>query len=158
MLVMSFHGLPRYTLERGDPYHCECHKTARLLAEALGLGEKEWALTFQSRFGRTEWLQPYTEPTLVELARAGTQRVDVLCPGFVADCLETLEEIGIGGKKAFLTHGGREFHLISCLNESPEWIDALAAIASENLWSGASRAADELKARQARAIARGATR
>jgi len=158
MLVMSFHGLPRYTLERGDPYHCECHKTARLLAEALNLGAKEWALTFQSRFGRTEWLQPYTEPTLIELARAGTQRVDVVCPGFVCDCLETLEEIGIGGKKAFLTHGGREFHLIPCLNESPEWIDALASIATENLWHGQSRPADELKTRQARAIALGATR
>jgi len=158
MLVMSFHGLPRYTLERGDPYHCECHKTARLLADALDLGAKEWTLTFQSRFGRTEWLQPYTEPTLIELARAGTHRVDVVCPGFVSDCLETLEEIGIGGKKAFLTHGGREFHLIPCLNESPEWIDALASITAENLWPGAGRPADELEARHERAIALGAKR
>ena len=157
-LVMSFHGLPRYTLERGDPYHCECQKTSRLLAEALGLGPKEWTLTFQSRFGRTEWLQPYTEPTLVELARAGTQGVDVVCPGFVSDCLETLEEIGIGGKQAFLTHGGREFHLLPCLNESPEWIDALAAIAEEHLWPARGHSAEELEHRQTRAMALGATR
>ena len=158
VLVMSFHGLPRYTLERGDPYHCECHKTARLLAEALGLGAKEWTLTFQSRFGRTEWLQPYTEPTLIELARAGTRRVDVVCPGFVSDCLETLEEIGIGGKKAFLTHGGREFHLVPCLNESPEWIDALALIASAQLWPVREHPADDPRLRQARATALGAAR
>lgn len=158
MLVMSFHGLPRYTLERGDPYHCECHKTARLLAEALGLGAKEWTLTFQSRFGRTAWLQPYTEPTLIELARGGTQRVDVVCPGFVSDCLETLEEIGIGGKQAFLTHGGREFHLVPCLNESPEWIDALALVASEHLWPARDRSADDERLRQARATALGAAR
>jgi ferrochelatase len=158
MLLMSFHGLPRYTLERGDPYHCECHKSARLLAESLGLGATEWTLTFQSRFGRTEWLQPYTEPTLIELARAGTQRVDVVCPGFVSDCLETLEEIGIGGKKAFLTHGGREFHLVPCLNESPEWIDALAEIASEHLWPVGARSANDTRLRQERAKALGAAR
>jgi ferrochelatase len=158
MLVMSFHGLPRYTLERGDPYHCECRKTARLLAEALGLGEREWRLSFQSRFGRTEWLGPYTEPTLIELARGGTSRVDVVCPGFVSDCLETLEEIGIAGKRAFLTHGGREFHLVSCLNESPEWIEALAAIAAEHLWQAVPRSAQDAALGQARARALGAAR
>lgn len=157
-LVMSFHGLPRYTLERGDPYHCECHKTARLLAEALGLAAEDWVLTFQSRFGRTEWLQPYTEPALIELAQAGTRRVDVVCPGFVSDCLETLEEIGIGGKQAFLTHGGREFHLLPCLNETPEWIDALAAMASEHLWPEKAPTAQERHLRQARATSLGATR
>lgn len=157
-LVMSFHGLPRSTLERGDPYHCECHKTARLLAEALGLATGEWVLTFQSRFGRTEWLQPYTEPTLIELARTGNRRVDVVCPGFVSDCLETLEEIGIGGKQAFLTHGGGEFHLLPCLNESPEWIAALDILASQNLWPAGTSSPDERQRSQVRATSLGATR
>lgn len=156
MLLMSFHGLPRYTLERGDPYHCECHKTARLLAESLGLEREEWKITFQSRFGRTEWLTPYTEPTLIELARAGVERVDVVCPGFVSDCLETLEEIGIGGKRAFHTHGGREFHLIPCLNESQEWIEALATMAGEHLWAARQHSGAELAARKTRAGALGA--
>jgi len=133
-LVMSFHGLPKYTVERGDPYFHECHRTARLLAGALGLDEADWKITFQSRFGRTEWLQPYTEPTLVELARAGARRVDVVCPGFVADCLETLEELGIAGKHAFLGAGGSEFHLLACLNEAPEWIEALGDLVREQGW------------------------
>jgi protoporphyrin/coproporphyrin ferrochelatase len=126
MLVMSFHGLPRRGAQR---YESECAATARLLARELELQEAEWRLTFQSRFGYADWLQPYTEPTLVELARSGAQRVDVLCPGFVSDCLETLEEIGIAARKAFVAAGGKAFHLLPCLNESPEWIDALADIA-----------------------------
>ena len=89
-LVMSFHGVPRFTLERGDPYFCLCQKTGRLLAQELGLEAGRWALTFQSRFGKAEWLKPYTAPTLVELAQNGVQKVDVVCPGFVSDCLETL--------------------------------------------------------------------
>ncbi|MBI3141139.1 MAG: ferrochelatase [Rhodocyclales bacterium] len=132
-LVMSFHGLPRTSLERGDPYHCECQKTARLLAEALGLGAEQFVVTFQSRFGRGEWLKPYTQPTLEALARSGTKRVDVLCPGFVADCLETLEEIGLECKAAFLQAGGKEFHHIPCLNERPEWIQALAKLGRRHL-------------------------
>jgi ferrochelatase len=126
-LVMSFHGLPKRGSER---YETECRATARLLAERLELQASQWRVTFQSRFGYAPWLEPYTEPTLRELARAGASRVDVFCPGFVSDCLETLEEIGIAGRKAFLDEGGREFHLIPCLNESPEWIAALAEIAS----------------------------
>ena len=133
-LVMSFHGLPKFSVERGDPYQRECRRTAQRLGEALGLAESEWRLTFQSRFGRTEWLQPYTQPTLVELARGGTRRVDVLCPGFVTDCLETLEELGIVARRAFLEAGGGEFNLLPCLNESPEWIDALGALVREQLW------------------------
>ncbi|HUY02315.1 MAG TPA: ferrochelatase, partial [Rhodocyclaceae bacterium] len=132
-LVMSFHGLPRYTLLRGDPYHCECQKTARLLAEALGLAEDQWQLTFQSRFGRTEWLKPYTQPTLEALGRAGIGRVDVICPGFVGDCLETLEEIAIEARAAFLQAGGREFHYLPCVNERDDWIAALAGLARAHL-------------------------
>ena len=127
-LVMSFHGLPQRTVDRGDPYQRQCIVTANLLAKELQLKSGEWATTFQSRFGAARWLQPYTEPTLVELARSGVSRVDVLCPGFVSDCLETLEEIGITAKAAFMRAGGREFRLIPCLNESPEWIEALAKI------------------------------
>jgi ferrochelatase len=134
-LVMSFHGLPKFSIERGDPYYRECQRSAQLLAGALNLSEREWRLTFQSRFGRTEWLQPYTQPTLVELARGGQRRVDVVCPGFVADCLETLEELGIVARRAFLEAGGGEFNLLACLNEAPEWIDALGALVRENLWS-----------------------
>jgi ferrochelatase len=127
-LLMSFHGLPRRSVERGDPYERQCRATADLLARALGLADGEWRVSFQSRFGAAEWLQPYTEPALVELARAGRRRVDVLCPGFVADCLETLEEIGIEGRQAFLAAGGETFHALPCLNESPEWIAALERI------------------------------
>ncbi len=132
-LVMSFHGVPQRTLDLGDPYHCECHKTGRLLAEALGLKPDQYAVTFQSRFGKAKWLEPYTQPTLEALGRAKTARVDVVCPGFTADCLETLEEIAIEGKAAFLAAGGQEFHYIPCLNDSPEWIGALRDIAVQHL-------------------------
>jgi ferrochelatase len=128
-LVMSFHGLPQRSVDRGDPYEKQCRNTARLLAEKLALPSNEFAVTFQSRFGAAKWLQPYTEPTLVGLARSGIGRVDVMCPGFVSDCLETLEEIGIAAKGAFMAAGGKEFRLIPCLNESAEWIEALAQIA-----------------------------
>ena len=124
-LVMSFHGLPK---RGGALYAGQCYGTSKLLADKLQLGSDEWMTTFQSRFGFAEWLQPYTAPTLVSLAQRKVGRVDVVCPGFVSDCLETLEEIGIEARGAFLTAGGREFHLIACLNESPEWIAALAAI------------------------------
>ena len=132
-LVMSFHGVPQRTLELGDPYHCECHKTARLLAERLGLGRDQYQLAFQSRLGRAKWLEPYTEPSLVALARAGTARVDVICPGFTSDCLETLEEIAIEGKNAFIGAGGKEFHYIACLNDQPEWIHAMCAVTLQHM-------------------------
>ena len=127
-LVMSFHGLPKRAVDRGDPYQRQCGETARLLADAIQLKQNDWILTFQSRFGAAEWLQPYTEPVLAALARGGATRVDVVCPGFVSDCLETLEEIAIAGRQAFLGAGGAEFHVLPCLNESPEWIEALAKI------------------------------
>lgn len=132
-LVMSFHGVPRRSLEKGDPYHCECQKTGRLLAEALGLEQDRYRISFQSRFGRAEWLKPYTTATLEELGKQGTKRVDVICPGFVGDCLETLEEIALEGKASFLGAGGKEFHYIPCLNERDDWIHALCDIVSENL-------------------------
>ena len=105
-LVLSFHGVPKRTLLLGDPYHCECLKTARLLGERLSLKADQLLVTFQSRFGKAEWLQPYTEPTLVELAKQGVARVDLMCPGFTADCLETLEEIDQEARQAFLEAGG----------------------------------------------------
>ncbi|AUN94754.1 ferrochelatase [Pseudazoarcus pumilus] len=132
-LVMSFHGIPRRSLDLGDPYHCECHKSARLLAEALELPRERWLITFQSRFGKAEWLQPYTEPTLQKLAGEGVRRVDVICPGFVSDCLETIEEIGMECREAFLTAGGETFHYIPCLNERADWIAALGKLAESHL-------------------------
>ncbi|HKW51733.1 MAG TPA: ferrochelatase [Candidatus Eisenbacteria bacterium] len=132
-LIMSFHGLPQYTVARGDPYSLQCQRTARLLAERLGLAAAEWQTTFQSRFGRTAWIEPYTSEALADWGRRGVERVDVICPGFVADCLETLEEMGIEGRKVFLDSGGREFHLLPCLNERADWIDALAAMVRQHL-------------------------
>lgn len=132
-LVMSFHGLPKAFLLRGDPYHCECYKTARLLAEQLGLNKDDYIVSFQSRLGRAEWLQPYTEPTVQALAQQGIKHIDVVCPGFLADCLETLEEIAIEVRQAFLTAGGQQFNYIPCLNESPEGLRALAEITEQHL-------------------------
>ena len=127
-LVMSFHGLPKRAIDQGDPYQGQCLATAKILAGVLRIAPADYAITFQSRFGAAEWLQPYTEAVLVALARGGTSRVDVLCPGFVSDCLETLEEIAIEGRRAFLGAGGNEFHALPCLNEAPEWIVAMAKI------------------------------
>ena len=160
-LVMSFHGVPERTLHLGDPYHCECHKTARLLAEALGLNREQYQVTFQSRFGKAKWLEPYTEPTLQALAQGGVKRVDVVCPGFTSDCLETLEEIGMEGREAFLAAGGQEFHYIPCLNDHPDWIQALTGVAERHLagWPTTRTAAlppSELEASRARALILGA--
>jgi len=162
MLVMSFHGVPHRSLALGDPYHCHCHKTARLLAERLGLPKDAFRVTFQSRFGKAKWLEPYTEPTLRELAAAGLKRVDVMCPGFVADCLETLEEIAQEARDAFIEAGGREFRYIECLNDQPAWIDALAAFAERQLQGWPTRVAEgvegnEREAQRRRALAMGAT-
>ncbi|MET3131134.1 ferrochelatase [Oxalobacteraceae bacterium GrIS 1.11] len=132
-LVLSFHGVPKRTLLLGDPYHCECQKTARLLADKLGLRPEQYLLTFQSRFGKAEWLQPYTAPTLQQLARDGVKRVDLLCPGFTSDCLETLEEIAMEAKHEFEAAGGKQFSYIPCLNEAPAWIAALADIAEQHM-------------------------
>jgi ferrochelatase len=133
ILVMSFHGVPRRTLELGDPYHCECQKTGRLLAEALGLKPEQYRVTFQSRFGRAEWLKPYTAVVLAELGQQKLAHVDVICPGFTADCLETLEEIAIEGKAIFTRAGGGELRYIPCLNDRHEWIAALTDLVERNL-------------------------
>lgn len=127
--LMSFHGIPKRSVDLGDPYYAQCMDTAKLLATALGLELEDYLVTFQSRFGAAEWLQPYTQPTLEKLARDGVKSVDVICPGFVADCLETLEEISMECRTAFLDAGGERFEYIACLNERPEWITALATIA-----------------------------
>ena len=159
-LVMSFHGVPERTLKLGDPYHCECHKTARLLAEKLGISKDRYQVTFQSRFGRAAWLQPYTEPTLVKLAQTGTEGVDVVCPGFTGDCLETLEEINMEARHAFLQAGGKTFNYINCLNDSPAWATALAALSAQHLggWPTQGRPDPEtLAASKAAALAMGAT-
>lgn len=158
-LVLSFHGVPERSLKLGDPYHCECHVTARMLGEHLGLAKGELQVTFQSRFGKAKWLAPYTEPTLVELAAKGVKRVDVMCPGFTADCLETLEEIDREARAAFLAAGGQAFHYIPCLNDQHEWIAALAAIALRHLqgWpTGGTPSETALAAQRARALAMGA--
>ena len=157
-LVMSFHGVPARTLQLGDPYHCESHKTARLLAERLGLHKDDYQLTFQSRFGKAKWLEPYTEPTLMALAKAGVGRVDVICPGFTGDCLETLEEINMEAREAFLHAGGKEFHYIPCLNDSTHWITALSHIAQQHLsgWPVQVDSAEALAAARAHAGAGGA--
>ena len=158
-LVMSFHGVPERTLTLGDPYHCECQKTARLLAERLALKDDEWVLTFQSRFGKAKWLEPATQTVLEQLGRAGTPHVDVVCPGFVADCLETLEEIAMEGQAAFKAAGGKEFGYVPCLNDDPTWMAALAEIVQEHLqgWPTQRRADDgEAAATRERARAAGA--
>ncbi len=155
-LVMSFHGVPKRTLTLGDPYYCECHKTARLLAERLGLDEGKFLLSFQSRFGKAEWLQPYTAPSIKKLAQEGVKRVDVICPGFTSDCLETLEEIAMEVRAEFLTAGGKEFHYIPCLNESPAWIHALADLALQHMqgWPTTSSQQQALHADATRQMAR----
>ena len=158
-LMMSFHGVPQRTLELGDPYHCECYKTARLLAESLGLTKDRYTVTFQSRFGKAKWLQPYTEPTLVRMAEAGIKKVDVICPGFTGDCLETLEEINDEAREAFMHAGGESFHYIACLNDSPEWAHGLASICEQHLSGWPSQAAPDapaLEQSRANALAQGA--
>jgi ferrochelatase len=157
-LVMSFHGMPERTLHLGDPYHCECLKTGRLLAAALGLQDGEWLVTFQSRFGKAKWLSPYTEPSLVELAQGGLKSVDVICPGFSADCLETLEEISQEARAAFLAAGGQRFGYIACLNDHPAGMRALAGLAERHLqgWPMAAPHPDTLALQRQRALAAGA--
>jgi ferrochelatase len=132
-LLMSFHGIPQRAVDRGDPYADQCQRTAALLAAELGLEASAWLLTFQSRFGAAKWLQPYTQPTLEQLGRDGVRSVDVVCPGFAADCLETLEEIDLECRDAFLAAAGKEFNYIPCLNEQDEWIRAMVAILTPHL-------------------------
>lgn len=132
-ILLSFHGMPRRTLDMGDPYHCHCQKTARLLREATGHTAETMPIAFQSLFGRAEWLKPYTQPFLEHLAREGARRVAVLMPGFAADCLETLEEIGEEARDAFLAAGGTHYAALPCLNDSPVGLDMLETILGEAL-------------------------
>ncbi len=153
MLVMSFHGVPERTLHLGDPYHCECYKTARLLGESLGLRKDQYKVTFQSRFGKAKWLAPYTEPTLIEMARNGIDRVDVICPGFGSDCLETREEIAQDAKEAYLHAGGKVFHYIPCLNHQASWIEALHTLSLKHMASWPLSGVDEVALAQSRQTA-----
>ncbi len=157
-LIMSFHGVPRYTLDKGDPYHCYCQKTGRLLAEALALNTDQYQVCFQSRFGRAKWLMPYTSTTLKQLGEDNTPRVDVVCPGFVSDCLETLEEIAIEAKDTFIRAGGQTFHYIPCLNEHEDWIQALSNIACTNLqgWLNLEQSEENLEKSKDLALKMGA--
>jgi ferrochelatase len=135
-LVMSFHGVPQFTVDRGEPYQQQCLATGRQLAQALNLGESQYQICFQSRFGRTEWIKPYTSDVLAELGRQKLSRIDVICPGFVSDCLETLEEIAIEGRAIFQNAGGGDYNYIPCLNERHDWLQALTAMALEGLEKG----------------------
>ena len=157
-LVMSFHGVPERTLHLGDPYHCECYKTARLLGECLGLAKSQYIVTFQSRFGKAKWLEPYTEPTLVALAEQGVKKVDLICPGFTSDCLETLEEIAQEAQEAFHAAGGDTFHYIPCLNDSPQWVDAMRSLCLQHMagWPMPAAPAAALEISRQEALALGA--
>lgn len=136
-LLMSFHGIPQDYFDNGDPYHCECHKTGRLLAEALGLSKDDWALSFQSRLGPKQWLKPYTDHTLQKMAKDGVKSIQVVCPGFSTDCLETLEEIAMENKDTFMEAGGQRYEYIPCLNAEPAHIDMLGGLIKRHIsgWS-----------------------
>jgi len=157
-LIISFHGVPRKTLDMGDPYHCECQKTGRLLAEALELADDRYQICFQSRFGFAQWLGPYTSEILEELGKQKIGRVDVVCPGFVSDCLETLEEIALEGKAIFTGAGGGEFHYIPSLNEHPLWIEAIRNIIQTHLtgWTDQRLSEEAAERSRKRALALGA--
>ncbi|MFK8026989.1 MAG: ferrochelatase [Gammaproteobacteria bacterium] len=142
VLLFSFHGLPKRYLLAGDPYHCQCYKTARLIAEKLQLTEEQWKLTFQSRFGREEWLQPYTDKTLETMAKDNVKSVDVFCPGFSADCVETLEEIDILNREIFMDAGGEKFQYIPALNDSEDHIEAIYQLAMNHMQGWSASAVD----------------
>jgi len=132
-LLFSFHSIPKDYFDAGDPYHCMCHYTARRVAERLQLTEKQWMVCFQSRIGGQEWLKPYTDVTLQSIAKEGVKSVDVICPGFAADCLETLEEIAITDRDIYLNAGGERYHYISALNDRPDHIQALSDVIAKHL-------------------------
>lgn len=155
-LLLSFHGIPEEYFHAGDPYFCECQKTGRLLAEALGLGAGQWQISFQSRLGPKQWLQPYTDQTLQALARDGTRSVQVICPGFSADCLETLEEVAIENRELFLDAGGERYDYIPCLNDDPAHIAMLAGLVDQHTQGWGPGLEDPAQVRQ-RAIALGAS-
>jgi ferrochelatase len=151
-LLFSYHGIPLRYLKNGDPYHCECYKTSRLLAERLGLGEEEYLTTFQSRFGREEWLQPYTDMTMKALPGKGVKSVQVFCPGFSSDCLETVEEIGEENREYFMESGGERYEYISALNAEDEHIDALVELIANNLQGWSVEEVSELRQQRADAV------
>ncbi|WP_456981210.1 ferrochelatase [Luteimonas sp. A478] len=132
-LLFSYHGIPQRLVDQGDPYHRHCEAGTGAIAAALDLPEGEAIMTFQSRFGREQWLQPYTAGTIEQLARDGVKRIDVVCPGFAVDCLETLEEISIENAELFREHGGEELHYVPCLNDSPVHAGVLADLARREL-------------------------
>ncbi len=132
-ILVAFHGLPKEYLDKGDPYHCHCQKTARLLREALGYDDRFMQVVFQSRFGRAEWLKPYSQETVEGLPGEGVKNVVMISPGFAADCVETLEELAIGLKETFHTAGGENFSVVPCLNDSPASLDLLAGLAEHEL-------------------------
>lgn len=141
-LVMSFHGIPKRYFLNGDPYHCQCHKTGRLVAEELGLPADRWLVTFQSLFGKEEWLQPYTDRTLEAMARSGVRSVDVVCPGFTVDCLETIDEIGRESRHVFLEAGGERYRFVPCLNDRTEQVELYAELCRRNLGGWATPRAE----------------
>lgn len=133
VVITSYHGMPVEYLKKGDPYHCQCYKTTRLVREYLGWPKEKLMVTFQSRFGPTEWLQPYTDKTLEALPGKGIKKVAILAPAFSADCIETLEEIAMGGKETFMHAGGEQFAYIPCLNASPSGMDMIEAMVRREL-------------------------
>ena len=154
-LILSYHGIPLKYLKNGDPYHCECYKSSRLLAERLGLGDDEYLTTFQSRFGREEWLRPYTDGTLKSLPGQGVESVDVFCPGFSSDCLETIEEIDEENRDYFIEAGGKNFRYISALNSTDGHIKALVDLIEQNIsgWTIPENDRKDLEMRKQRATA-----
>jgi len=157
-LVMSFHGVPKQYLLNGDPYYCQCHKTARLLARQLALSDAQWSLVFQSRMGRQEWLQPYCDEELKKFPARNIRDIEIICPGFSADCLETLEEINMQYRRLFLESGGQRFNYIPCLNDGREHLEFLAGLIQEQVHSRDDDVAmEERQARLSRAKAMGAS-
>lgn len=156
-LVMSFHGVPKQYLLNGDPYYCQCHKTARLLARRLELSDAQWSLVFQSRMGRQEWLQPYCDEELKKFPARNIKDIDIICPGFSADCLETLEEINMQYRRLFLDSGGQRFNYIPCLNDGREHLEFLAGLIQEQVHTRDDEfPKEEPQARLSRAKAMGA--
>jgi ferrochelatase len=159
-LLFSFHGVPRSYLLAGDPYHCQCLKTARLVAERLGLEASAWSVSFQSQVGRAEWLRPYTDETLAKMARAGQRRVSIVCPGFATDCLETLEEIAIRNRELFMRSGGEFYDYIPALNASDAHAALLAELIAQHAsgWPADESAGGDLDESRRRALRQGAAR
>ena len=149
---MSFHGIPEAYFLAGDPYFCQCQATGREVARRLGLAEDEWLITFQSRVGRQKWLQPYTDQTVQQLAEQGVKSLEVVCPGFSADCLETLEEIAMQNAEIFRHHGGDSLTYIPALNDSPDHVRFLSELIMERTQPWREKMAGENAAEQRREI------